>query len=39
VQTGTLSKIREILESAGIVFIEADDLYGPGVRLKAGSKE
>jgi len=33
-QTGTLSKIRETLEHAGIVFLEADDRYGPGVRLK-----
>ena len=33
-QTGTLSKIRETLENSGIVFLEADDRYGPGVRLR-----
>jgi transcriptional regulator with XRE-family HTH domain len=33
-QTGTLSKIRETLENAGVVFLEADERYGPGVRLK-----
>lgn len=38
-QTGTLSKIRDTLETAGIVFLEADDRYGPGVRLRADSKQ
>jgi len=33
-QTGTLSKIRETLENAGILFVEADERYGPGVRLR-----
>lgn len=33
-QTGTLSKIRETLENAGVVFLEADDRFGPGVRLR-----
>lgn len=37
-QTGTLSKIRETLEHAGIVFLEADDRHGPGVRLRTNSK-
>lgn len=34
----TLSKIRETLEQAGIVFLEADDRHGPGVRLKTNPK-
>ncbi len=37
-QTGTLAKIRETLEQAGIVFLEADDRHGPGVRLKTNPK-
>jgi transcriptional regulator with XRE-family HTH domain len=31
----TISKIQRALEAAGIVFIEQDDLQGPGVRLRA----
>ena len=31
----TLNKWRRALESAGVVFIEADDAAGAGLRLKA----
>lgn len=34
-QTGTLARIRTALEAEGIVFIEADDKFGAGVRLRA----
>lgn len=34
-QTGTLSRIQAALEAKGVVFIEADDKFGPGVRLRA----
>jgi len=33
-QTGTLTRIRNALEGKGVVFIDADDAIGPGVRLK-----
>ena len=30
----TLQRIQRALEAAGVVFIEQDEKYGPGVRLK-----
>jgi transcriptional regulator with XRE-family HTH domain len=33
--TETLWKIQTALETAGVEFIPADDMKGPGVRLKA----
>jgi transcriptional regulator with XRE-family HTH domain len=30
----TLFRIQKALEAAGVVFIEATDAHGPGVRLK-----
>ena len=30
----TIVRIQRALEAAGIVFIEQDEKYGPGVRLK-----
>ena len=32
----TLQRLRDVLERAGVIFIEADDNAGPGVRLKLG---
>jgi hypothetical protein len=37
-QTGTLGRIRAALESEGVVFVDADDGIGPGVRLKLKQK-
>ena len=34
-QTGTLARIQEALESKGVVFIEADEKLGAGVRMRA----
>lgn len=34
-QTGTLTRVQKSLEKEGIVFIEADEKYGPGVRLRS----
>lgn len=34
-QTGTLEKIQKVLEKEGIIFIEADDKFGPGVRMRS----
>ena len=34
VMVDTLQRIQRALEAAGIVFIEQDEKYGPGVRLK-----
>jgi len=31
----TIVRLREALESAGVVFIDHDDQLGPGVRLKS----
>lgn len=33
----TMVRIREALEHYGIVFIDADETHGPGVRLKDAS--
>jgi transcriptional regulator with XRE-family HTH domain len=30
----TLAEIQRVLESEGIIFIPADDMGGPGVRLR-----
>ena len=37
-QTGTLARLRTALEAEGVIFIEADDAIGPGVRLKLKPK-
>ena len=34
-QTGTLARVQKALESKGVVFVEADEKLGPGVRLRA----
>lgn len=34
-QSRTLDKVQQTLEDAGIVFLPADALGGPGIRLKA----
>ncbi len=34
----TLKQLQEVLEIAGVIFIEADDNAGPGVRLKLGAE-
>jgi transcriptional regulator with XRE-family HTH domain len=32
----TLRQLREVLEAAGVLFLDADESGGPGVRLKLG---
>ena len=40
VLSGTIDKLEKILESAGVTFIQEDDLGGPGIRLqKAPAKK
>ena len=34
----TLRQLREVLETAGVIFLEADGNAGPGVRIKLGVK-
>ena len=34
-QTGTLARIQKALEKEGVVFLEADERYGPGVRMRS----
>mgnify|MGYP002714797666 CR=1 FL=1 len=34
-QTGTLDRLQAVLEAGGAVFVSADAMGGPGVRLKA----
>lgn len=34
-QTGTLARLQKALEKEGVIFIEPDEKYGPGVRLRA----
>lgn len=34
-QTGTLERLQSVLETDGAVFVSADAMAGPGVRLKA----
>lgn len=31
----TLDRVRQVLEEAGVIFIDADASGGPGVRLRA----
>jgi hypothetical protein len=33
--TGTLARVQKALEKEGVVFLEADEKYGPGVRLRS----
>jgi transcriptional regulator with XRE-family HTH domain len=33
---GTVQKWRRALEAAGVQFIDADEMSGPGVRLRGG---
>jgi predicted transcriptional regulator len=33
--TGTLARLQKALEKEGVVFLEADEKYGPGVRLRS----
>jgi transcriptional regulator with XRE-family HTH domain len=35
---GTVQKWRIALEAAGVRFIDADDVVGPGVRLRGAKK-
>jgi predicted transcriptional regulator len=35
----TVHKWRRALERAGVVFLEADDQWGPGVRLRGSAKQ
>jgi hypothetical protein len=37
-QTGTLTRVRDALEGEIVVFVDADDAIGPGVRLKLKQK-
>ena len=37
-QSGTLARVQKALEGAGVVFVEADDALGVGVRLKLKRK-
>ena len=34
-QSGTLTRLQKALEKEGVVFLEADEKYGPGVRLRS----
>jgi transcriptional regulator with XRE-family HTH domain len=34
-QSGTLARLQKALEKEGVVFLEADEKYGPGVRLRS----
>jgi transcriptional regulator with XRE-family HTH domain len=34
VLSGTIDKLEKVLESAGIAFIQEDDLGGPGIRMQ-----
>jgi transcriptional regulator with XRE-family HTH domain len=34
-QTGTLARIQKALEKEGVVFLEPDDKFGPGVRMRS----
>ena len=39
VMVGTLTKMQNALEEAGVIFLPADDTGGPGVRLKTAGKD
>ena len=34
VLSGTIDTLEKVLESAGVTFIQEDDLGGPGIRMK-----
>jgi predicted transcriptional regulator len=34
-QTGTLERLQSVLEADGAMFVSADAMAGPGVRLRA----
>jgi transcriptional regulator with XRE-family HTH domain len=34
-QTSTLTRIQKALEKEGIIFLEPDEKFGPGVRLRS----
>lgn len=34
-QTGTLARIQDALEAEGVIFIEADEKFGAGVRMRS----
>jgi transcriptional regulator with XRE-family HTH domain len=33
--TGTLARLQKALEKEGVIFLEPDEKYGPGVRLRS----
>ena len=37
VLSGTIDKLEKVFESAGITFIQEDDLGGPGIRMQKSS--
>ena len=37
VLSGTIDKLEKVFESAGITFIQEDDLGGPGIRVQKSS--
>lgn len=39
VMVGTLTKMQNALEEAGVIFLPADDTGGPGVRLKTSGTD
>ena len=39
VMVGTLTKMQNALEEAGVIFLPADESGGPGVRLKIAGTE
>ena len=38
VLTRTLDRLQTVLEGSGVVFVSADDVAGPGVRLRPPSE-
>ena len=38
VHSGTLDRLQTVLEEGGVVFIPADEVAGPGIRLRTNSK-
>ena len=39
VMVGTLTKMQNALEEAGVIFLPADEAGGPGVRLKTSGTD
>ena len=39
VMVGTLTKMQNALEEAGVIFLPADDTGGPGVRLRTAGTD